>query len=133
MLEFCGVQYTIQKHFSNALQPPSQKFKTYSRPREKLRTPEDFSEDSRALQSPLQWLLYATPVPRRVSMEIGQAVELMGVENAGIDLTGKRGIVKAELPGGLVSVAIDGGDDVISVWPEHLKIVRATATPAAST
>ena len=43
---------------------------------------------------------------------MGQTVELMGVENAGIDLTGKRGIVKCELPGGLVSVAIDGGDDV---------------------
>ena len=68
-----------------------------------------------------------------MDIEVGQTVELMGVENAGIDLTGKRGIVKAELPGGLVSVAIDGGDDVISVWPEHLKIVRATATPAAST
>ena len=68
-----------------------------------------------------------------MDIEVGQTVELMGVENAGIDLTGKRGIVKCELPGGLVSVAIHGGDDVISVWPEHLKIVRATATPAAST
>ena len=68
-----------------------------------------------------------------MEIAVGQTVELEGIENAGLDLTGKRGKVIAELPSGLVSVALDGGDDVISVWPEHLKIVRATATSAAST
>ena len=58
-----------------------------------------------------------------MEIAVGQTVVLQGVENAGIDLTGKRGTVTAELPGGLVSVALAGGEDVISVWPEHLKIV----------
>ncbi len=58
-----------------------------------------------------------------MEIAVGQTVVLQGVENAGIDLTGKRGTVTAELPGGLVSVALAGGADVISVWPEHLKVV----------
>ena len=58
-----------------------------------------------------------------MEITVGQTVVLQGVENAGIDLTGKRGTVTAELPGGLVSVALAGGADVISVWPEHLKVV----------
>ena len=58
-----------------------------------------------------------------MEIAVGQTVVLHGVENAGIDLTGKRGTVTAELPGGLVSVALAGGADVISVWPEHLKVV----------
>ena len=56
---------------------------------------------------------------------VGQAVELMGVENAGIDITGKRGTV-IKVPGhGLVSVALDGSGDVISAWPENLKVIRS--------
>jgi|EP00326_Haptolina_ericina_P026112 hypothetical protein len=63
-------------------------------------------------------------------MEIGQAVELMGVENAGIDITGRRGTV-TELPAhGLVHVTIDGSGDVLSVWPENLKIVSRTQVAA---
>eukprot|EP00966_Prymnesium_polylepis_P077990 1807971-Prymnesium_polylepis.1 len=71
-----------------------------------------------------------------MEIQIGQAVELMGVENAGLDITGKRGTV-TEIPGhGLVSVKIDGTDDVVSAWPENLKILRtqaqAEATPKES-
>ena len=63
-------------------------------------------------------------------MEVGQTVELIGVENAGLDITGKRGTVR-EVPkdGGspLVIVAIDDDSGaVISVWPENLKVVTAT-------
>ena len=47
-----------------------------------------------------------------MEIAVGQTVVLQGVENAGIDLTGKRGTVTAELPGGLVSVALAGGADV---------------------
>mmetsp|Transcript_72456 Transcript_72456/g.120795 ORF Transcript_72456/g.120795 Transcript_72456/m.120795 type:complete len:124 (-) Transcript_72456:227-598(-) len=59
-------------------------------------------------------------------MEIGQAVELIGVENAGLDITGKRGTV-TEIPGhGLISVTIDGSGAVVSAWPENLKILSCT-------
>ena len=61
-----------------------------------------------------------------MEIQVGQAVELMGVENAGLDITGKRGTVKELLPGGLVSVAIDGSSDVVSSWPENLKILRTS-------
>ena len=61
-----------------------------------------------------------------MEIQIGQAVELMAVENAGIDITGKRGTV-TEIPGhGLVSVAIYGSSTVVSVWPDNLKIVRSS-------
>ena len=61
-----------------------------------------------------------------MEIHIGQAVELMAVENAGIDITGKRGTV-TEIPGhGLVSVAIDGSGDVVSAWPENLKILSSS-------
>ena len=66
-------------------------------------------------------------------LEIGQAVELMGVENAGLDITGQRGIVTEIKPGGLVSVTIDGTGAVISAWPENLKIVISTPAVAAAT
>ena len=59
---------------------------------------------------------------------VGQAVELMGVENAGLDITGTRGTV-THIAHGLVSVAIDGSGEVVSAWPENLKIIRGT--PAA--
>ena len=66
-----------------------------------------------------------------MEIQIGQAVELMAVENAGIDITGKRGVVTA-IPGhGLVSVALDGGA-VVSAWPENLKILRSS-DPAPAT
>ena len=64
-------------------------------------------------------------------LEIGQAVELMGVENAGLDITGTRGTVKS-IQHGLVSVTIDGSDEVVSAWPENLKILRGTQAAAAS-
>ena len=61
-------------------------------------------------------------------IEIGMTVELLGVENAGLDITGKRGTV-TEIPGhGLISITLDGGDGVVSSWPENLKIVRAANT-----
>jgi hypothetical protein len=59
-------------------------------------------------------------------MKVGQAVELMGVENAGLDITGKRGTVTEIQRHGLVTVAIDGSDAVISVWPDNLSIVRSS-------
>ena len=60
-------------------------------------------------------------------LAIGQTVELMGVENAGLDITGTRGTVK-DIPGsGLVSVKIDGRDEVVSAWPENLKIIASSA------
>ena len=66
-----------------------------------------------------------------MEIQVGQAVELMAVENAGIDITGKRGVVTA-IPGhGLVSVALDGGA-VVSAWPENLKILRSS-DPAPAT
>ena len=72
----------------------------------------------------------ADTIARTPSMEVGQAVMLMGVENAGLDISGKRGTV-TEVPGhGLVSVTIDDSGDVVSVWPENLKIL--SSTPAAS-
>ena len=68
-------------------------------------------------------------------LEIGTVVELMGVENAGLDITGKRGTV-TEIPGhGLVSVKIDGTGEVVSAWPENLKILssaQAETTPKAT-
>ena len=67
----------------------------------------------------------------KMEIQVGQAVELMAVENAGIDITGKRGVVTA-IPGhGLVSVALDGGA-VVSAWPENLKILRSS-DPAPAT
>ena len=69
-----------------------------------------------------------------MEIQVGQAVELMAVENAGIDITGKRGLVMA-IPGhGLVSVALDGSGAVVSVWPENLKILKSSdPTPATHT
>ena len=69
-----------------------------------------------------------------MEIQVGQAVELMAVENAGIDITGKRGLVTA-IPGhGLVSVALDGSGAVVSVWPENLKILKSSdPTPATHT
>ena len=61
-----------------------------------------------------------------MELEVGHAVELMGVENAGLDITGKRGTV-TEIPGhGLVSVKLDGSGDIVSAWPENLKILSST-------
>ena len=61
-----------------------------------------------------------------MELEIGHTVELLGVENAGLDISGKRGTV-TEIPGhGLVSVKIDGSGDIVSVWPENLKILSSS-------
>ena len=61
-----------------------------------------------------------------MEIQIGQTVELIGVENAGLDITGKRGTV-TEIPGhGLITVAIENSVAVVSAWPENLKIVSAT-------
>ena len=49
-----------------------------------------------------------------MEIQVGHFVELMGVENAGLDITGKRGTVKELCRGGIVSVAIDGSADVVS-------------------
>ena len=62
-----------------------------------------------------------------MELQVGQAVELMGVENAGIDITGERGVVTAVPEHGLASVTLDGGA-VVSVWPENLKILRSSDT-----
>ena len=62
-----------------------------------------------------------------MELQVGQAVELMGVENAGIDITGERGVVTAVPEHGLASVTLDGGA-VLSVWPENLKILRSSDT-----
>ena len=59
-----------------------------------------------------------------MELEVGQTVELMAVENAGLDITGKRGTV-TEIKHGLVSVTLDGSDGVVSVWPENLKITSS--------
>ena len=59
-------------------------------------------------------------------LEVGKAVEIMGVENSGIDITGQRGTVKEIHGHGLISVTIDGTGDVVSAWPENLKIIRTT-------
>ena len=68
-----------------------------------------------------------------MEISLGQAVELIGVENAGLDITGKQGTV-TELPAhGLVSVTIDGSHDVVSVWPENLKILRSSDRAPTST
>ena len=69
----------------------------------------------------------AAPVHRVMELQVGQAVELMGVENAGIDITGERGVVTAVPEHGLASVTLDGGA-VLSVWPENLKILRSSDT-----
>ena len=66
-------------------------------------------------------------VHRVMELQVGQAVELMGVENAGIDITGERGVVTAVPEHGLASVTLDGGA-VLSVWPENLKILRSSDT-----
>lgn len=63
-----------------------------------------------------------------MEVQVGQTVELMGVENAGLDITGKRGAVTEVHAHGVVSVAIDGSDAVVSAWPENLKIVREPAS-----
>ncbi len=60
-----------------------------------------------------------------MEIAVGQAVELMGVENAGLDITGQRGIV-TEIHGyGLISVSLDGSGSIVSAWPENLKIVSS--------
>ena len=64
-----------------------------------------------------------------MEVSVGAAVELMGVENAGLDITGTRGTV-TQIAHGLVSVAVDGSGEVVSAWPENLKIIRGT--PAAA-
>ena len=70
----------------------------------------------------------APTASRRVmELQVGQAVELMGVENAGIDITGERGVVTAVPEHGLASVTLDRGA-VLSVWPENLKILRSSDT-----
>lgn len=67
-----------------------------------------------------------------MELQIGQAVELMAVENAGLDITGQRGTV-TEIPGhGLVSVTIDGSGSVVSAWPENLKILSSTQVADAA-
>ena len=58
-----------------------------------------------------------------MELEIGQTVELMGVENAGLDITGQQGSVTEFQRGGLVSVTLESGA-VVSAWPENLKVVR---------
>ena len=60
---------------------------------------------------------------------VGQVVELEGVENAGLDITGTRGVV-TEIRNGLVSVRLDGSRGVVSAWPENLKIVRGVQVAA---
>lgn len=67
-----------------------------------------------------------------MELAIGTTVELIGVENAGLDITGKRGIVTA-IPGhGLVEVTIDDGSGaVVSCWPENLKILQPPRAPSA--
>ena len=68
-----------------------------------------------------------------MELQVGQAVELMGVENAGLDITGQRGVVTAAPEHGLASVTLDGGA-VVSVWPENLKILRSSdITPTKHT
>ena len=68
-----------------------------------------------------------------MEIAVGQAVELIGIENAGLDITGQRGIV-TEIPGhGLVSVTIDGSGARVSAWPEQLKILRDAAPSAPKT
>ena len=69
----------------------------------------------------------ASRVHRVMELQVGQAVELMGVENAGIDITGERGVVTAVPEHGLASVTLDCGA-VLSVWPENLKILRPSDT-----
>ena len=65
--------------------------------------------------------------PMDGALEIGQAVELMGVENAGLDISGKRGMVTEMPASGLVTVKIEGSSgEVVSVWPENLKILKST-------
>ena len=60
-----------------------------------------------------------------MELEIGSAVELMGVENAGLDITGTLGTVTEIPPSGLISVRLDGSGSIVSAWPENLKIVSA--------
>ena len=63
---------------------------------------------------------------RSMELAVGQTVELMGVENAGLDITGKRGTV-VEIPAsGLVHVKIDDSSEVVCCWPENLKILTVT-------
>ena len=55
-------------------------------------------------------------------LEIGQAVELMGVENAGLDITGTRGTVKS-IQHGLVSgrlMAATQGGQCVAGKPEDI-------------
>lgn len=57
-------------------------------------------------------------------IQVGTTVELEGVENAGLDITGKRGVVTT-IQHGLVSVTLDDAEkSVVSAWPENLKIIR---------
>ena len=65
-----------------------------------------------------------------MELSVGSPVELMGVENAGLDISGKKGTVSELPPSGLAYVTIDGSGEVISAWPENLKILLP---PKAST
>ena len=60
-----------------------------------------------------------------MEIQVGSIVELMGVENAGLDITGQRGTVTEMPASGLVSVAIEGSGAVVSSWPENLKIISS--------
>ena len=60
-----------------------------------------------------------------MEIQVGSIVELMGVENAGLDITGQRGTVTEMPASGLVSVAIEGSGAVVSSWPENLKILSS--------
>ena len=60
-----------------------------------------------------------------MEIQIGQTVELTVVEND---------IMVTEIPGhGLVSVTIDGTGDVVSAWPENLKIINRTPAQVGAT
>ena len=53
----------------------------------------------------------------------------MGVENAGLDITGSRGTV-TDMKHGLITVKLDGSGAVVSAWPENLKMLRTAQVPA---
>ena len=62
-------------------------------------------------------------------MEIGTAVELMGVENAGLDITGQRGIVIADPGHGFVTVKLDGSGRM-DAPPSLLTLPHPCSRPA---
>ena len=80
-----------------------------------------------ALTESVRYDTTPTPLTGHGAMEIqvGSIVELMGVENAGLDITGQRGTVTEMPASGLVSVAIEGSGAVVSSWPENLKIISS--------